>query len=88
MMQTTRSVHKQMINTSPGPQVEYGLRDRARSLTLPFEVERLVREAGNQADGDPSLTVALLRDRLVCDPASTAERAIFFDWLAGSKTQH
>jgi hypothetical protein len=77
-----------MVNTSSGHHAAHGLRDRPRSLALPFEAERLVMEARIQADGDPSLAIALLRDRLVCDPASTAERAIFFDWLAGNSAKN
>ena len=77
-----------MVTTSLGHHAGDRLRDWPRSVALPFEVDRFVMEAGIQADGDPSLAIPLVRDRLVCDPASTAERAIFFDRLTGTSAKN
>jgi hypothetical protein len=77
-----------MVDPSSGHRDGSRLRAQPRSGALPIEIERFVWEAGNQADGDPRLAIALLRDRLIYDPGSVAERAIFFDWLAGTETQN
>jgi len=58
-----------------------GLAGVVLPVPLPPVVEELLREAEKEAGGELALSVALLRDRLINDPAMTAERAIVIDWL-------
>ncbi len=53
---------------------------------MPKQVLRLLTEAVEQGDGDPALSAALLRHRLVNDPSSVSDRAVLIQWLARQKT--